>query len=115
MDIQKADEYFASRLNAAAWADANDITRTTALSQAARELAQYKSKVNRSALSYAVCEQALWLLQDDKRGELQRAGVKAFSAGDISEQFDVSGRPLSIAPQAWAFIRGSGVKGGRIK
>ena len=113
MDTQKADEYFAGRTGA--WADAGDTEKLQALIHADRQLTSYKSKVDRTTFFCAVCEQALWLLQDDKRGELQRAGVKAFSAGDISEQFDVSGRPLSIAPQAWAFIRGSGVKGGLLK
>ena len=115
MDTQKADEYFAGRLRAEVWADAGDTEKLQALIQADRQLTPYKGRVNRTTFFCAVCEQALWLLQDDKRGELQRAGVKAFSAGNISEQFDVSGRPLSIAPQAWAFIRGTGMKGGLLK
>ena len=115
MDTQKADEYFACRPKAEVWANAGDMERLQALTQADKQLTLYRSKVDRTTFSYAVCEQALWLLQGDKRGELQRAGVTGFRIGDISEQFNAAVRPLHIAPQAWAFIRGSGVKGGRIK
>jgi hypothetical protein len=115
MDTQKADEYFAGRLRAGAWVDAGDMEKLQALTQADRQLTPYRGKVDRTTFFRAVCEQALWLLQGDKRGELQRAGVKSFSAGNISEQFDAGGRSLSIAPQAWTFIQGVGVKGGQIR
>lgn len=113
MDTQKADEYFAGRTGA--WADAGDTEKLQALIHADRQLTSYKSKIDRTTFFCAVCEQALWLLQDDKRGELQRAGVQSFSVGNMSEQFDTKGRPSYIAPQAWAYLRGSGVKAGQIK
>jgi GH15 family glucan-1,4-alpha-glucosidase len=107
MDLQKANEYFAGRLDTTAWNDQNDDTRHKALAQAKNQLSQYRSRVNYTQFSNAVCEQALWLLQGDKRSELQQAGVQAVSVGSVSEQFDTRGRPLYVAPQAWVYLGGT--------
>lgn len=113
--LQQANTYFNQRLNTEAWDAASDTDRTKALAQAERTLEPYHARANNTRFLYAVCEQALWLLQGDKRGELQQAGVQGFSVGSMSEQFDMKGRPADIAPGAWAFLRGSGVKVGQVR
>ena len=113
--LQKAEEYFASRLEVDAWGSAGDSSKHKALAQAEKQLESYRSRVSDTRFFYAVCEQALWLLQGDKRAELQQAGVMGFSVGYISEQFDTKGRRLYIAPGAWIYLQGSGVKAGQIK
>ena len=113
--LQKAEEYFASRLEVDAWDSAGDSSKHKALAQAEKQLESYRSRVSNTQFFYAVCEQALWLLQGDKRTELQQAGVQGFSVGNMSEQFDTKGRRLHIAPGAWIYLQGSGVKVGQIK
>ena len=115
MNIHLANEYFSESLNADAWDNASDISKPKALAQAQKQLEPYRNRVSNTRFFYAVCEQALWLLQGDKRAELQQAGVQGFSVGNMAEQFDIKGRPPHIAPQAWAYLRGSGVKAGQIK
>jgi hypothetical protein len=113
--LQKAAEYFASRLEADIWDSAGDSSKSKALAQAERQLEPYRNRANSTQFFYAVFEQALWLLQGDKRAELQQAGVMGFSVGNISEQFDTKGRRSHIAPGAWIYLQGSGVKAGQIK
>ena len=115
MNIQMANEYFSESLNADAWDNASDISKSKALVQAERQLQLYRNRVKSTQFFYAVCEQALWLLRGDKRAELQQAGVQGFSVGNMAEQFNTRGRPSHVAPQAWAHLRGSGVKAGQIK
>jgi hypothetical protein len=113
--VQQASEYFNGCLHTESWDTADDSTKTKALAQAQRQLEPYRNQVNSTRLLYAVCEQALWLLLGDKRGELQQAGVQGFSVGNMSEQFNTKGRDPAIAPQAWAYLRGSGVKVGQLR
>ena len=113
--LQKAEEYFASRLDADAWDSAGDLSKSKALAQAEKQLESYRSRASNTQFFYAVCEQALWLLQGDKRAELQQAGVMGFSVGNISEQFDTKGRRSHIAPGAWIYLQGGGVKMGQIR
>lgn len=112
--VAGANTYFAGRLNTSAWDNASDIDRQKALSQAERQLEPYRGRTDGIRFSYAVYEQALWLLQNDQRAELQQAGVKGLSLGSMSEQFDTAGRDPTIAPQAWAYLRGSRVKAGQV-
>ena len=113
--LQKAAEYFASRLEADMWDSAGDSSKSKALAQAERQLEPYRNRVGSTQFFYAVCEQALWMLRGDKRAELQQAGVQGFSIGSMSEQFDTKGRRSHIAPGAWIYLQGSGVKAGQIK
>lgn len=113
--VAQANTYFNQRLHTEVWDAADDSTKTKVLAQAERQLESYRARVDGTRFIYAVCEQALWLLQGDKRAELQQAGVQGFSVGSMSEQFDMRGRPADIAPQAWAYLRGTGVKAGRLR
>jgi hypothetical protein len=115
MDV---NEYFNQHVKYETWYSFSEDMRLRAVAQAERMLEMYKSSVDGTIFGYAVAEQALWLLQADKRVDLQQMGVSSFSIGSIGEQFDMKGRPPHIAPQVWAFLRGGrntgGLKGGSL-
>lgn len=113
--LTEANTYFAERLNTVAWDEANDATKTKAIAQAQKNIEPYQHRADSTRLFYAVCEQALWLLQGDKRADLQQAGVQGFTVNSMSEQFNTKGRPPTIAPQAWHYLVGVGVKVGTIR
>lgn len=115
ISLQEANAYFDKRLNTEAWENADDSTKTKALAQAEKQLEPYRGRVDVNRFLYAVCEQALWLLQGDRRAELQQAGVQGFSAGSMSEQFNTKGRPADIAPGGWSYLRGTGIKAGHLR
>lgn len=110
-----ADDYFSTRLHAEAWDSADEPTRAKALAQAERQLEPHRDRADTTRFSYAVYEQALFLLQGDERSELQQAGVVSMSVGKLSETYKDTGRDPAIAPQAWAYLRGSSVKGGGLR
>ena len=113
--VAQANQYFTSHLSNLAWSSESDTRKTSALTQAEIQLEPYRSRVESTRFLYAVCEQAFWLLKGDRRAELQQAGVQGFSVGNLSEQFNTKGRPVTIAPQAWAFLASGGVKAGMIR
>jgi hypothetical protein len=98
-------QYFAQRLYAEAWDNATDLEKRKAEAQAKRELEPYRGKTNPVRFSYAVAEQALWLLEGNTRSKLQQAGVENASAGGVNESFNLRGRPPDIAPKAWAYLQ----------
>jgi hypothetical protein len=98
-------QYFSQRLYTEAWDNAPDVDRKKAEAQAQRELEPYRGKTNPVRFSYAVAEQALWLLEGNTRSKLQQAGVKNASISGVSESFNLRGRPPNIAPQAWAYLK----------
>ena len=113
MNLESANQYFASRLSSQAWTQAPDSQKLQALSQAERQLSSYLGRVPGLAYTYAVCEQAVWLLGADLRAKLQQAGVSDTSMGKVAETFNMGGRDPHIAPDAWFYLRGPGmVKGG---
>ena len=63
------------------------------------------------ALRDAVCEQALWLLEQDAnpplldRAALQAAGITSVSVDGLSESYRATGVPRGIAPRAWMLVR----------
>ena len=113
--LYQADEYFTEHLSDDIWFSFSTRNRRNALLQADRTLTPYKTQMPFRQRSYAIYEQALWLLRGDKRTELQRAGVQSFSIGNISEHFNTNARPADICPFAWSVIKGSGVRTGRLK
>lgn len=115
MDPMAADQYFQTRLNSQAWETASQGDREKALETAERTLNIYRDRVDSTRFSYAVYEQALWLLQGDQRGELQQAGVQSMSIGKLSEAYALGGRDPSIAPQAWSYLQGPARKAGGLR
>lgn len=113
-DLSAANAYFSERLNTTAWDSADDATKTKALVQAERELEPYKDRADTTRLTYAIYEQALWLLQDDPRGKLQQGGVTSVSIGRTSETFKLRHDP-GIAPKAWDYLQGPAVKVGGLR
>lgn len=114
MSATTANQYFDQHVKSDTWYGFSADMRSKALAQAERILAPYRGTQN---FDYAVNEQALWLLQADKRVELQQLGVSSFAVGGISERFALQDRPVHIAPQAWVFIRqsGGGIRMGSLK
>lgn len=113
--IAEANSYFANRLNADAWHNASDPDKNSALTMAERQLEPYRGRVDGTRFAYAVFEQALWVLQGDQRAELQQAGVVSTSLGSMSENYRLGYRDPTIAPQAWAYLRGPKVKAGALR
>jgi hypothetical protein len=107
IDIDGADEYFAGRLHAESWGQADDSTKEKALKQATKiidrqplkgrkatdeqELAfpRYPDTELPEAVKEACCEEALALLErgNSQRRKLQQEGVQSFSLGNMSETF----------------------------
>lgn len=114
--LAAADEYFNNHIHSEVWYGVSKPKRTAVLVQAGLQLETYRRRTTASRFCYAVCEQALWLLQsrEDTRAALQQAGVTSFSLGNLSEQYNVKGRPTFIAPAAWSFLEKQGVKVGRL-
>jgi hypothetical protein len=114
VDLTAANEYFSTRLNSAVWDAASDTDKTKALTTAENQLADYEDMVESTRFNKAVCEQAIWLLAGDKRAELQKSGVASSSIGSLSETYNLRHDP-TIASQAWAFLRGPGLKAGGLR
>lgn len=105
LTISQANQYFHTCLHSDPWDTSDDNKRQKALATAERELELYRDRVDSTRFFYAICEQAVWLLSPNQRTDLQQAGVKAASIGRVSETFDLQGRPPTIAPRAWEFLR----------
>ena len=107
IDIDGADEYFAGRLHAESWEQADDSTKEKALKQATREIDRQPLKGRKTETSQtlafprypdsevpetvkeACCEIALALLErgNSQRRKLQQDGVQSFSLGNMSETY----------------------------
>ena len=107
IDIEEADEYFAGRLHAESWGQADDETKEKALKQATREIDRQPLKGRKTETSQtlafprypdsevpetvkdACCEVALALLErgNSQRRKLQQEGVQSFSLGNMSETY----------------------------
>jgi len=113
-DLAGANSYFAERLKSEAWEAASDADKSKALATAERQLEPYRTRTDPTSFAFAVYEQAIWLLQADKRAELQQAGVISAGIGDVSETYRPRHDP-NIAPKAWMFIRGVGPRAGDLR
>lgn len=129
--VEEANAFFAATLNSDAWDEADDTKKEKALKMATRQIdrlpfAGRKLDINQSlefprtttnlpftdgipdAITYATCEQALFLLQGgNKRQELQAQGVKSYSLGDLSETFseNLTDAQKTICPEALSYLR----------
>lgn len=94
--VSEADTYFTTRLGADAWTNSGS-SKTAALQTAENQLAAVYGAVSDKN---AVCEQALFLLQDpaaDRRASLQAQGVT--QAGIVQESYKGAGGIL-VCPYA---------------
>ena len=107
IDIAGANEYFAGRLHAEVWEQADESAKEKALRQATRaidrqplrgrktnpeqELAfpRYPDTEIPEVVKEACCEEALALLErgNSQRRKLQQEGVQSFSLGNMSETY----------------------------
>lgn len=114
-DVTGANQYFAGRLNSSAWDSASQSDKEKAITTATRQLEAYRGRADSTQFSYAVFEQAIWLLTGDQRGDIQQAGVQSMSLGSMSESYDLQGRDPTVSPQAWVFLRGPKIKVGGLR
>ena len=107
IDIEEADEYFAGRLHAESWGQADSETKEKALKQATRQIDRQPLRGRKSdreqtlafprypdteipkEVQEACCEEALAILEsgNSQRRKLQQEGVQSFSLGNMSESY----------------------------
>ena len=107
IDIDGANEYFAGRLHAESWGQADDSTKEKALKQATRAIDRQPLRGRKSdreqtlafprypdteipkEVQEACCEEALALLErgNSQRRKLQQEGVQSFTLGNMSEYY----------------------------
>ena len=105
--IEYADEYFAGRLYAGSWFEADDSTKEKALKQATKAIDRQPLRGRKAtdeqelafprhpdtevpeAVKEACCEEALALLErgNSQRRKLQQEGVQSFALGNMSETY----------------------------
>lgn len=110
--LEQAQEYFDAHLHAEAWGSSTS-NQERALKQAEREITRLPlSRPHSSALRDAICEQALWLLEqtseDMGRRKAIEGGVTSRSIGDTSESYRESSirrDAHEIAPKAMAILK----------
>lgn len=107
IDNDGADEYFAGRLHAEIWEQADESTKEKALRQATRAIdrmplrgrktdlhqplafPRYPDTEIPEAVKEACCEEALAILEsgNSQRRKLQQEGVQSFALGNMSETY----------------------------
>lgn len=105
-----ADDYFSGHLDAAYWTALSAEQKSAALTQARQDVFAEVSNCRArdfDETSYAVCEQAVYLL---RTYETQAAGrvVQSQSLGQLSQSFQYLGGSsgdLTLAPRAVRFLR----------
>ncbi len=125
IDIEEANKYFAGRLHAESWGQADDSTKEKALKQATKaidrqhlngrkatdtqELAfpRYPDTEIPEAVKEACCEEALALLErgNNQRHKLQQEGVQSFSLGNMSETFAAGAGKGLLSQEAKELLR----------
>jgi len=125
IDIEEADEYFAGRLHAESWGQADNSTKEKALRQATREIdrqpltgrktdtsqtlafPRYPDTEVPEAVKEACCEVALALLErgNSQRRKLQQEGVQSFSLGNMSETFAAGAGKGLLSQEAKELLR----------
>jgi len=129
--VEEADAYFVNTLQSEEWNKFDTSVKEKALITATRQIDRLPFSSRKldlyqnlefprvdsalpftdgipQAVVYAVCEQALFLLQGgSKRQELQQQGVKSYSLGDLSETFseNLTDAQKTICPEALSYLR----------
>ena len=132
VSLEEANNYFNSRLHAEAWTGATDTDKEKALKQATRNIDTLPFRGAKAsdaqALSFpraytvykdgglvlvtdqdipqavknATCEEALSLLQNSQRKQLQEEGVDSITIGNLTEHY--SGTYKSISSSAYKML-----------
>ena len=123
--IEYADEYFAGRLHAESWEQADESTKEKALKQATRAIDRQPLKGRKTnpeqelafprhpdteipiAVKEACCEEALAILErgNSQRRRLQQEGVQSFSLGNMSETYTASAGRGLLSQEAKELLR----------
>lgn len=103
INITNAAAFLGARLGGEVFTDETPERQAQALQSAQDALTPYSSGVKGADLEAAVYLQALWMLS--ARFELQSAGVASYSLTGITETFNVKGRPVDVAPEAWRVLK----------
>lgn len=119
IEVADADEYFETRLRSAAWSAASEEVKLAALTTAQADIeacADFTFDADAEVIAAqqnAVCEQALYLLQDEdqeRRQSLQAQGVK--EAGMAKEVYTGAPAGVVIAPRARLLLATGGFGSG---
>jgi len=125
IDIAGANEYFAGRLHAEVWEQADESTKEKALRQATRAIDRQPLRGRKTetgqALAFprypdteipevvkeACCEEALALLErgNSQRRKLQQEGVQSFSLGNMSETYAAGAGKGLLSQEAKELLR----------
>ena len=123
--IEEANEYFAGRLHAERWGQADESTKEKALKQATRaidrQLLRGRKTNPEQELAFprhpdteipkevqeACCEEALAILEsgNSQRRKLQQEGVQSFSLGNMSETFAAGAGKGLLSQEAKELLR----------
>lgn len=104
VSLAEANLYFTSRLRSTAWTAADETSKSQALAQASNLVSGafiFSEDAYRveddvvtwdERISFAICEEALWLLEHDpsELPESLTKGIQSASAGSVSATFDKS-------------------------
>ena len=125
IDVAGANEYFAGRLHAEIWFEADDSTKEKALWQATRSIdrmplrgrktdlhqplafPRYPDTEIPEAVKEACCEEALALLEsgNSQRRKLQQEGVQSFTLGNMSETYIAGAGRGMLSQEAKELLR----------
>jgi len=125
IDIEGANEYFAGRLHAESWGQANDTDKEKALKQATRAIDRQLLRGRKTnseqelafprhpdteipaAVKEACCEEALALIEsgNSQRRKLQQEGVQSFSLGNMSETYVAGAGKGLLSQEAKELLR----------
>ena len=125
IDIEEANEYFAGRLHAESWGQADSETKEKALKQATKIIDRQRlngRKTNPSQplvfprypdteipeeVKEACCEEALALLErgNSQRLKLQQEGVQSFTLGNMSESYTAGAGKGLLSQEAKELLR----------
>ena len=123
--IEYADEYFAGRLHAESWGQADDSTKEKALRQATRAIDRQPLKGRKNdpaqvlafprypdtevpeVVKEACCEEALAILErgNSQRRKLQQEGVQSLSLGNMSETYITGAGKGLLSQEAKELLR----------
>lgn len=133
----EADVYFESRLYASSWTSASDLQKDTAIAWATRLLDStiewngyitsqqqalrwprayafdfdevlIPSDVIPKRVKEATAELAMWLLKKDRTAETGREGIRSFSVGKVSFDFDKLDNPPTIPDAVYQLVASLG-------
>lgn len=123
--IEEANEYFAGRLHAEVWEQADESTKEKALRQATRAIDRQPLRGRKTnpeqelafprhpdtevpeAVKEACCEETLAMLErgNSQRRKLQQEGVQSFALGNMSETYVAGAGKGLLSQEAKELLR----------